>query len=69
MDLLGNENFSEAIIRFYNPDLNNDSRVNIFDVVKLTNYWGSNSYFYDLNGNGNVGFEDIAILFKNWSYE
>ncbi|MCD6448160.1 MAG: hypothetical protein J7L58_03845, partial [Thermoplasmata archaeon] len=68
-DYFGNTNYSDiVVIKFYEPDLNNDGMVNIFDIVKLTNYWGSRSYIYDLNGDGTVGYDDIILLFKNLKY-
>ncbi|MCD6223064.1 MAG: hypothetical protein J7K12_05210, partial [Thermoplasmata archaeon] len=66
-DYFGNANYSDiVVIKFYEPDLNNDGMVNIFDIVELTNYWDSNSYIYDLNGDGRVGYDDVALIFKSW---
>jgi len=43
-------------------DVNDDSIVDVRDVVLLLNFWGSADHFCDLNGDGFVDSEDLSIV-------
>ena len=70
-DFLNNtENFPsepDCIVKFYNPDLNHDGRVNVLDLVKIIVKWGKDDPYSDLNGDGVVNVKDLILLLLNWT--
>jgi hypothetical protein len=47
-------------------DLNDDNKVDIFDLSILLTRWGSNDTTADLNHNGTVDIFDLSILLSHW---
>ncbi|HEC82437.1 MAG TPA: hypothetical protein ENI53_00945, partial [Thermoplasmatales archaeon] len=70
------ENFPsqpDDIIKFYNPDLNGDGRINVLDLIKIIINWmhtPSNenwNHKIDLNGDEIINAEDLIILILSWT--
>ena len=75
IDFLGNSEslFPKESCRFFSADLNNDSRVNILDLVIIAHHWMENpsgegwNYDIDLNGDGIVNILDLVLLSRDWT--
>ncbi len=47
-------------------DLNNDGRIDIFDLSIILSRWNTSNAAADLNRNGKVDIFDLSILLSNW---
>ena len=48
------------------PDYNGDCHVDFSDYLYLSGFWQQTAPDYDLNGDGAVTIQDLAILAENW---
>ncbi len=47
-------------------DINNDGKVNVFDISILLSKWGTTDTASDLNANGKVDIFDLSALLSHW---
>lgn len=63
---VGGNDVDDECVPDCNGDINDDSVVNIHDLLVLIAAWGSDDTDADLNNNGIVNIEDLLILIAAW---
>lgn len=64
LTILGNYLNQPAVI---NSDLNNDGKVNVFDLSILLSKWGTADSVADINKDSTVNVFDLSILLSKWA--
>src|SRR3989344_1133457 len=65
-NLSGSDSDSVGINVVKIGDLNDDNKIDIFDLSILLSRWGTTDAAADLNKNGTVDILDLSILLTNW---
>jgi hypothetical protein len=65
------QNVTITVNEVYQPDVNSDGKVNVLDVISVTQHWNetgtSGWIIQDINEDGTINVLDVILIGQNWT--